>query len=214
MAGPLVVERRWRFAIVGTGPSIEPHIRDLNMMPNHVAVIAVNGAIDWLPRADYFFTLDPSPVNVERMRNQRRGCKYYAALPVDGDAAKHRGELQARGVRILRRIHGEGHGRLRTRERLPERRDEIHTGNSAWGALQLAIHMGAKRIALLGIDGHGGYVDTSGSPRDLSPMPGLFASAVDALRARRIEVRCGSPESTVTCFENCGQWEALHWLTT
>ncbi|EIL22119.1 putative norphogenetic protein, partial [Escherichia coli O111:H8 str. CVM9574] len=35
-------------------------------------LLAVNGAIDWLNRASYFFTLDPSPDNMRRVGRGRR----------------------------------------------------------------------------------------------------------------------------------------------
>ncbi|MDC9148713.1 hypothetical protein PSK87_28820 [Escherichia coli] len=46
-------------------------------------IIAVNGAIDWLNRASYFFTLDPSPDNMRRVGRgrRRRGVCYCMALP-------------------------------------------------------------------------------------------------------------------------------------
>lgn len=39
--------------------------------PDDITVIAVNGVIDWISRCDYWFTLDHSPVNMERMHNPR-----------------------------------------------------------------------------------------------------------------------------------------------
>ena len=41
-------------------------------------IIAVNGAIDWLPRADLWFTLDMSEENRQRFDRQRPAVKYIA----------------------------------------------------------------------------------------------------------------------------------------
>lgn len=51
-----------RVIIVGSGPSAANFVA-----PRGVPIIAVNGAIDWLNRASYFFTLDPSPDNMRRV---------------------------------------------------------------------------------------------------------------------------------------------------
>lgn len=58
-----------RVAVVGSGPSAKG--LEAIEFPECVTVIAVNGAVDRLPRADLFFTLDPSPANRRRMREQR-----------------------------------------------------------------------------------------------------------------------------------------------
>lgn len=190
--------------VVGSGASLRGiHIS----LPSWVASIAVNGGIEIYPEADYFFTLDasadPRHPNQQRMARRRRKTIYYAALPEDIPLPRH--------VRRLRRVTGSMHGRLRCRGGIPDLHSEINTGNSGWGALQLAVHLGARRIALLGIDGHGPYA-LGGEPRGLLwTMPELFASAVPDLRDRGVEVICGSPDSTVTCFPRCGPREALLW---
>lgn len=56
-----------RVIIVGSGPSAANFVA-----PRGVPIIAVNGAIDWLNRASYFFTLDPSPDNMRRVGRGRR----------------------------------------------------------------------------------------------------------------------------------------------
>ena len=53
--------------IVADGPSAKGFVP-----PDGIDIIAVNGAIEWLQRADYWFTLDPSPVNYDRMRRVNR----------------------------------------------------------------------------------------------------------------------------------------------
>lgn len=167
--------------IVASGPSAKDFIP-----PDGVTVIAVNGAIDWIPRADHWFTLDPSPENMRRMRNQRQGVHYWAAVLPKVNLPK--------GVTRLRRIDkrtktppsSEGPEfwlwRLSCVKGLSKIPDAIHSGNSAWGALGLAYHLGARKVALVGVDAttepkiEGGPCAT-----DLSHLPLLFASAIGQL---------------------------------
>lgn len=53
------------FIIVASGPSARGFVP-----PSDCKVIAVNGAVDWLERADYFFSLDPSAENLQRVKNR------------------------------------------------------------------------------------------------------------------------------------------------
>ena len=63
-----------RVIIVASGPSAAGFVP-----PRGVPIIAVNGAIDWLSRASYFFTLDPSRDNIRRLRIRRRNVHYCSA---------------------------------------------------------------------------------------------------------------------------------------
>lgn len=205
MAKPVfteVVHRATKVAIIGTGSSI----KELRLsFPEGVKTIAVNSALYHYKGVDFWFTLDPSPSNIEIMKSRFFGVAYYAAVPDDfRPVSEH--------VRHLRRVTGQGHGRYLTKGGLSHDKRAINTGNSAWGALQLAVHMGATEIALFGIDGHGDY-HYGGSPRNLTMMPELFASAVDELGERNIRVVNGSASSTVDCFPRMAPREALQWLS-
>lgn len=190
-------------AIVGTGNSL----KGVNLaFSEDVAVLAVNSAINHLTRTDIWFTLDPSPSNVTIMRRPIRGVTYYAAVPENFSGAP-------RHVNLLRRVVGTGHGHYQTKAGLSNDRGAIHTGNSAWGALQLAAHLGAEKVALFGIDGQGGY-HYGGAPRELSMLPALFASAVGDLAARGIDVINGSPDSTVDCFRRYAPEDAMRWINS
>jgi hypothetical protein len=159
-----------------------------------VVVIAVNGAIEWLPRADYWFTLDPSPINMERMNNPRAGVTYCAAL----------NEPAPLWVRRFERVAGRGQepstgtpewwlwrwSAVKTISTTP---GKIHTGNSAWGALGLAYHLGAERVALVGVDASGEDRIEGGKCRNLSHLPSLFESAMPQIKM----VNCGHMNSMV-----------------
>lgn len=186
--------------IVADGPSARGFVP-----PDDIPIIAVNGAIDWISRADHWFTLDPSPANRHRMSNPRPGTKYHAA--VDPHTP-----LPAHVVRYLRvgrewpkmRGIGEAYARLKCAPGLSERRDVIHTGNSAYGAIGLAYQMGARKVALVGVDATTDRRVSGGRSRDLSHLPALIASAMGQIDM----VSCGA----LATVPQCSIDEAVRWL--
>lgn len=186
------------------------------MLPDSVTVIAVNGAIHWLPRVDYWFTLDPSPVNRCRMIFQRSGVQYVAAVPDEyGSHTARLKNMRRRApanVHYLRRIADPDGGRLRIKKGLSEDSREIHTGNSAYGALGMAYHFRASRIAMFGVDGTQDHRIEGGVSQNLDHLPGLFASAMPQLQDAGIEIVTGSPNSRVNCFDRMTPEGAAKWL--
>src|SRR5690625_3668124 len=136
--------KRRNIVIVASGPSVRAVRRD-DILAAGAVVIAVNGAIDWLGRADYWFTLDPSQINLVRANNRVNGCKYVMALPDNRQAPA--------GVVRMTRRQGDAYGKARALQGLSEDKNAIHTGNSAFGALGLAYNLRPRRIVLLGVDG-------------------------------------------------------------
>lgn len=197
-----VEERAERIAVIGTGESLKDKRLDF---PEHVRVIAINQAIKYLPRVDFWFTLDHSPVNLAIERAPRKGTTYYHAAPMELMPSYNH-------VRYLRRVTGGLWGRFMCKDGLPDDKGVIHTGNSGWGGFQLACHMEPEKVALFGLDGGGGY-HYGGAPKVLAMMPELFQSSVDALAERDIKVRNGSPISTITCFEKLSVEEAIKWVS-
>lgn len=202
-----------RILIVGTGPSVEG-VDIPTDLPAHI--IAVNGAIEWLPRADSFFSLDPSYYVRSLLQKRRDGTVYYVAVPEDygqPDARvfSHRRPADS-GVVYLRRIVGSG---LRGAcYGLSEEEDAIHTGNSLYGALGLAYLMRPKKIAILGLDGtQRNYAFRRDGPRlSFEHLPDLFASALPQMQACGIEIMNGSMKSLIRCFPRCKGGGALEWL--
>lgn len=185
-------------AVFGTGESLKGF--DC-LFPTSVSVIGVNKAHLFLPCMDFWFSLD---TRVTRRIPKEKGTIYYAAIPED---FKFR---QVDRCRYIKRIVGEGY--KGAKPFLSETKEGINTGNSAWGAFQLAILMGAKKIGLFGVDGFGGYV-YGGQPMDLIKlMPSLFESSKRQLNEKGIEVRNGSPNSTVDCFPRMTREEVRDWL--
>lgn len=172
-----------RVIIVGDGPSARGFVP-----PDGVVIIAVKRAITWLPRADYWFSLDPNHASMNLMRRRKPGVRYCCACD-DPDV------LPA-GVAFYRRIAA-------TQSQEPQRSGSpewwlwrwsavrgicqvpghIHSGNSAWGALGLAYHLGATNVLLVGVDGTcDARVSDGRTPNNLSHLPLLFESALDQVR--------------------------------
>lgn len=190
--------------IVGSGPSAAGFAP-----PDGVTVIAVNGVIEWISRADYWFTLDPSPENMERMRKPRDGVRYCAAV------GENR-QLPAHVTRYLRVAAGDGvpepakgtpawwFWRWQAVAGLSDEKGRIHTGNSAYGALGLAYHLGARRAVLIGVDASGEKRIEGGHSRNLSHLPMLFASALPQMEI----VSCGRLDSVPQMTTD----RAFEWL--
>lgn len=173
-----------RAIIVASGPSARHFVP-----PPDVTIIAVNGAVEWLPRVDYFFTLDFSAVNTARLIKRRRGVSYHCA-----------GLNRAiSGIVSYRRVahRGKEPEPKNTPEwwlwrwsavcGLSENKAEIHTGNSAWGALGLAYHLGFQEVALVGVDATNTPRLEGGMTNNLSHLPLLFSSALTQINV----VSCG-----------------------
>lgn len=205
-----ITERHERVAIVASGPSA----RGFEAPPG-VTVIAVNGAIEWVDRADYWFTLDPGARNRVRMLGQRPEVTYLAAVPetFGTPEACYPGMRQPapEGVRYLRRIAGPGI--LGSMPRLSRDPARIHTGNSGYGALGVAYLFRPKRIGLFGIDASRAHRVEGGRPSRLDHLPALFASARPQLVAAGIKVIDASPHGHLRCFQKMTAEAALEWLT-
>lgn len=215
------VDEWWdRVVICGQGPSwLDVEWSQVWEASNRgAAVIAVNGAIDQLhSKATHWFTLDHSLENQERMANPVVGPTYYAAVP---DDFEERFQTWPH-VRYLRRVvrHEPKDGRPfeeRVKEQivggLAEDPGEIYTGNSGFGALGLAYHMGPSRVLLLGIDGAGLQRWDGSANRSLDHLPELFAGAVPQLEEAGVQVMNGSPGSAVECFPRLDSLDGLRWL--
>lgn len=209
-----VTVRADKVAIIATGPSA--YGVDFRKLSDDVYIIAVKAAVNALPRADAWITVDANDkVRRQQMTRLRAGTHYYAAVPEDYGQRNarlvwHR-KTPEHGIHWLRRISGGKEGVYG----LTTDRSSIHSGNSAYGALGLAFHMGAKRIAVFGVDatrepyGLGGY----GRPRgELDHLPELFASSLSQLSANGIEVVFGSLHSRVLCFPRMRAADATTWI--
>lgn len=195
-----VTQRHDTLIVLASGPS------GAGPWPEHpgVPVIAVNGAIDglvWDP--DYWITLDPSPINQGRFQSRRQGTRYFVAVNSDhGPNAKdlnHRADFT--GCHKLLRQHGRG---------LPGDKRIIHIGNSGRAGIQLALHMGAKRVAVFGVDATDeGYWHADGmGPDNLKGLPGLLCELAGLADIRFAD----SPRSRVAGFPKVPPADLLRWI--
>lgn len=140
--------------IIGSGQSAKDFIA-----PAGVDIISVNNSITRVPTAKYWFTLDPAGYNLKIINDKSIKAKKYVACP---DAFKLPDD-------VVRCKRVENHTRSRvinqdcyeyflyqSKATLGLSLELLHisTGNSGYGALNLAYHLGYKDIALIGIDGN------------------------------------------------------------
>lgn len=174
--------------IVGSGPSAQGFIP-----PEDITVISVNGSIEWLSRADYWFSLDDSLANQNRAKNPKHGVKYYTAgwrysYP-------HVTNLQrineATSEPLIRNSPEWWLWRWGAKKGLCENPYEISTGNSAYGAVNLAYHLGFRDIAVIGVDATREARIEGGQCKNLSHLPLLMNSVLSQVNL----VSCGKLNS-------------------
>lgn len=183
--------------IVGDGPSARGFVP-----PEGITIIAVKRSINWLARADYWFSLDDNEASFHMMLRQRAGVRYYCAVP---DVV----ELPANVTR-MERISSSGEEQHRSGTPqwwlwrwgamlgLCTEPGKIHSGNSAWGALGLAYHLGYDDVLLVGVDGtQDARISDKRSPNNLSHLHLLFQSALSQVRLRTVGTMKGIPQTTL-----------------
>lgn len=198
-----VQERHDRVLIVGSGPSAGQVNWTAATFHPAIIIIAVKEAIDHVPQATHWMSIDGNTKSRRILQNKREGVRYYAGM-----SDRYPGPYE--GIHFLRRITGPAPrgGQFGLCEEL----NGVHAGNSGYAALGLAYHMNAKRVVLLGIDGTGGYFFNDNGPNSLTSLPILFKSALPQLMRRQIEVVNASEISTVKCFPQMPVADALNWL--
>lgn len=192
--------------IVGSGKSLIGF--NFNKLKGLGTIIAVNGAGNAVPFADIWFTLDPWGLNGPQLPQNFRG-RMFAAVAEDyatpqAQSPAHRITPDPR-ITFLHRLrsHNKPNVSSETSYKLGLSEDTscINTGNSGYGALNLAYHYRPKKILLLGIDGSIGYFYTNNtSNRPLTYLPHMFASAEPQLKNAGIELINGSINSAITTY--------------
>jgi len=170
--------------VVGCGPSAAGY-----KPPSDAAVIAVNNSVSFLERMDYWFTLDPSPENLELMSNPVPGVQYFAAVTVQKEIPDHVYRMTRKGLPRTRprsrysanKTPEHWFKRWGCIAKVSDDARYINTGNSAWGALQLAYLLGGKRVLLVGVDGTKELKVDGTKPNNLSHLPLLFKGAVGVI---------------------------------
>jgi hypothetical protein len=179
---------------LASGPSLTG--ADVAYVRNRATVIAINDAIRLAPWADVFY----SGAREYWTRTERgalvrafRGLKVRLCLDADG------AHLNADGIVCLRNTGVQGLECAPTGLR--------HYQNSGGAAINLAVHLGAARVVLLGYDmgpsnGRHHFHETAptphGSPYALFRQ--LIGSMVGPLARAGVEVVNCSRQSALTCF--------------
>jgi hypothetical protein len=189
-----------RIIIVCSGASAKGFVP-----PDGALVIAVNNTINWLSRCDYWFTLDPENYNLDVINGQKNpAVKYVVAFdrPFDG-------VINLKRIRntTLDGVHGK-RGTLNGHKTLSEDRGAIHTGNSGYGALGLAYHLGFEKCVIVGLDADRSTCDGH-DHGDLSHLPILFDSTIPQVGDR---VVLASPNSLIESFKKMTREDAIAWL--
>lgn len=203
--------------IVASGKSLSGF--NFNKLRGMGHIIAVNGSGDSVPFGDSWFTLDPWGVGPrgEQLPKKFAG-RLYAAVPEDfgtpnAQAVNHRVSANPEVTYLHRlRQHNMVGVSSETAFKLGLSEDSscISTGNSGYGALNLAYHLRPKKIILLGIDGTLGYHYTNQKTnRPLTYLPKMFESTMAQMEREGIEVVNGSINSVITCYPRMSIEDAL-----
>lgn len=179
--------------IVASGPSAKNFVP-----PDNTCIIAVNGAIDWIKRANYFFTLDHSKVNLDRVRNPRKDTRYCVAFPKDilVPVETIRFERYSyQGTEPSKKYTPEWWlWRWSAVKGLSEDINVINSGNSAYGAIGLAYHLGYEDILLVGVDASRDEKIEGGRCKNLTHLPILLRSAMKQVKLSTVSNIDGIPK--------------------
>lgn len=205
--------------IIGSGPSAR--LADFNAIPKGDIVFGVNGTAGWVNRLDWWFTLDRDPLNLRRMESPKlNGVRCFAALPdeipLPEKVIRYKRVAQNpkfnKNIARRRRFQNTPEwwlsrwSAVRTLSEIP---GSINTGNSLWGALQIAYQFKFKKIILVGLDGDRLPRVEGGRPNSLLHLPILFESAIPQLKRSGVQVFNANLKSKITCFPRVTFAEAL-----
>lgn len=199
--------------IVATGPSADgvPDELVVAAAAAGVHVVAVKRAVLWAPVVHAWVTVDAGARARDLMLHPRAGVAYHAAVPDEYGTPRAPAPIQRlpppKGVVWLRRRPGP--------PALSEDPGVLRSGNSAFGALGYLVLMGARAVAMIGVDGTQAAFARDGVRRpngSLAHLPVLFESAVPQLKRLGVEVVNGSPSSRVRVFRRTGPAAALRWI--
>ena len=198
--------RHDKVIIIGGGESLKGFdFTRLNDFPG--AIISMNRVIDFLPRSDYWITIDMGADWWLSQLNKNPRCYYFAGIPAE---------------KLEYHKNAPVHGLLRV-PYFAVNKNEISGGNSGYAALNLAYHFEAKQILMLGLDCYGkghwhpddGILFEDGNPKCVKAVqniPNLFSRSVEKFSEKSITVINGSIASLITCFPKLSIEDGLHWI--
>lgn len=177
---------------LGTGPSLS--LSDVEACNGLVPVIAINDAYTVAPWADVLYAAD------EAWWKAQKGAPSFPGMKVTIEP-----QIQAwPGLQMLQNTGPAGIELTPT---------GLRSGlNSGYQAINLAVHLGAARIVLLGYDLHGGHFYAAKSNKIPSVFAGWlakYATLVQPLRDLGIEILNCTPGSALKVFQFASLPEAL-----
>jgi hypothetical protein len=178
------------FVLLGGGPSLT--VEDVEYVRDRARVIAINDAYRLAPWAFALWASDKKWIDWHDGAPGFKGLKY---------SIESRETTDRPGWTILRNTGIVG---LETEPKA------VRTGyNGGYQAINLAYHLGAKRILLLGFDMKGGSTGDHwfGYHPDKKPSPyaqfiEAFDTIVQPLKDAGVEVINCTPHSALTCFQS------------
>lgn len=192
--------------IVCSGKSVSEF--NLKNIPDTATIIAVNGAGKFCPRIDYWFTSDPWGLDGKQLP-LNKSCEMWAAVndtfATKASTIKDYKNSPNRNVKFLQRIisHNRPNVSSETAYSLCLSEDSrcISAGNSGYGAINFAYHLGAKNIIILGMDGDIGYFySNTEKNRPLTYLQQMIDSTVDQITKSGITVINASPNSVISTY--------------
>lgn len=212
------IEPEWKgetCAILGGGPSL--NAGDINSLHGRARVIAVNNAYQLAPWADILYFCD-----------EKWWCWHHGGT--DADGVRHKADPRYHDFKGLKvalcnanTLHREPAVRViqnyDANPGLCEIPDGVYTGRSSgYQAINLAAHLGAARVLLLGFDmrAHGERTHwhmehkrkTARDDFEREMLP-WFKTLVEPCRRRGLELINCTPGSAITCFPCMTLAEAL-----
>lgn len=184
-----VVPRCWpgeTFLILGCGPSLTQ--ADVDFCRGRARVIAINQAVTLAPWADVLYACDA------QFWKWHKGIPSFTGLKYTLEAEAGRWP----GVQVLERTGGvDGVG-------VELKPTGIRSGkNSGFQAINVAVHLGAAKIVLLGYDMRGthffGNYPWPSNP-NWNKYVAVFSTLIKPLRALGIEIINCTPGSMLRCF--------------
>jgi hypothetical protein len=167
--------------IIGGGKSREAF--DLSLLRGD-RVIAINGAVDFYPRADTVFSIDANWIYKNRSFLERFSGEKYVALPADYTPDSI---ASIPGVVYYGWSHADG---------LSDDPKILCVGcNSGYAAINLAYLKGSREIHLIGYDMNPGDLESYAywAPR--------FSQMIPQLKAKDVRVYNHNPDSYISSFE-------------
>lgn len=189
----VAVEVRWpnsTIACLAPGPSLTPDA--VESVRGLLPVIAINEAVRLAPWADVVYSSDRGWWNRQRAERFHGQCFSVGRRSGVADAY-----VRLPHVKVLRHTGDTGLERMTS---------GLRTGqNSGYAAINLAVHLGARRILLLGynmgpVEGRTHFYDGHAIRSPYRMFRDHFSTMTGPLKDAGVEVINCTPRSALTCF--------------